>query len=230
MGIRLLRASTVAAIVPLLAVINLSIPASATSAGTTSWTVYDYNPSGQALAPRVAGKSSPPTVTGNTASFDFLANTYTALLTSSDSSLTGDLSGMTLTDTVTVSGVTGHLQDQNGAGCLPDIQSTRLFFTSPGFEFTNFWWSNPVSVHLTDANAQVGSLTLTLTGHLANPGEWSDWNGKNGLESSAVTAGFFAAVSNVQTVGLSFGGGCFFENGVTTSDGSGTLTSDFSEQ
>ena len=34
---------------------------------------------------------------------------------------------------------------------------------------------------------------------------------------------------NVQTVGLSFGGGCFFENGVTTSDGSGAFNSTFTE-
>jgi hypothetical protein len=33
----------------------------------------------------------------------------------------------------------------------------------------------------------------------------------------------------VQTVGLSFGGGCFFENGVTTSNGSGTFSSAFGE-
>jgi hypothetical protein len=221
MGRQLIRASTVAA--AFLALVSISTPASATSTGTTSWTVFDYNPSGQALAPRVADKSLPPSVSGNTVSFNFLSGTYTALLTTSDSMLTGDLTGKTLTDGVTVSGVTGQFQDQHGGGCLPDVQSTRLFFSSPGFEFTNFWWSNPISVPLT------ANLTLTISGHLANPGEWSDWNGKNGLSSLAVTDGFFAAVSKVQTVGLSFGGGCFFENGVTTSDGSGTLSSYFSE-
>jgi hypothetical protein len=221
MGRQLIRASTVAA--AFLALIGISIPASATSTGTTSWTVFDYNPSGQALAPRVTDKSSPPSVSGNVVSFNFLSSTYTALLTTSDSTMTGDLTGKTLTDAVTVSGVAGHFRDQNGGGCLPDVQSTRLFFSSPGFEFTNFWWSNPVSVPLT------GNLALTITGHLANPAEWSDWNGKNGLDSPAVTAGFFVAVSKVQTVGLSFGGGCFFENGVTTSDGSGTVSSNFSE-
>ncbi len=221
MGRQLIRASTVAA--ALLALISISTPASAASTGTTSWTVYDYNPSGQALAPRIADKSSPPAVTGNTVSFNFLSGTYTALLTTSDSTMTGNLTSKTLTDTIKVSGVTGRFQDQNGGGCTPDIQSTRLFFTTPGFEFTNFWWSNPVSVPL------AGNLTLTIAGHLANPGEWSDWNGKNGFDSPAVTAGFFAAASKVQTVGLSFGGGCFFENGVTTSDGSGSLSSNFGE-
>jgi hypothetical protein len=38
-----------------------------------------------------------------------------------------------------------------------------------------------------------------------------------------------AAVAKVKTVGLSFGGGCFFENGVTTSDSSGTFTSTFTD-
>lgn len=227
MGRQLIRTSTVAA--ALLALISISTPATATSTGTTSWTVFDYNPSGRALAPRVADKSSPPSVTGNTVSFNFLSGTYTALLTTSDSSLTGDLTGKTLTDTITVLGVTGHFLDQNGGPCTPDVQSTRLFLSSPGFEFTNFWWSNPASVPLTAANAPVGKVTLTIMGNLNHPGEWSDWNGKNGLDSPAVTAGFTAAISKVQTLGLSFGGGCFFENGVTTSDGSGTLSSDFGE-
>ena len=44
-----------------------------------------------------------------------------------------------------------------------------------------------------------------------------------------VTAAFNTAVTKVHSVGLSFGGGCFFENGVTTSDGSGTIKSSFSE-
>ena len=37
-------------------------------------------------------------------------------------------------------------------------------------------------------------------------------------------ASFNAAASIITAVGLSFGGGCFFENGVGTTDGSGTFT------
>jgi hypothetical protein len=58
---------------------------------------------------------------------------------------------------------------------------------------------------------------------------WSDWNGKFNDDSPEVMAAFQVAIQNVQTVGLSFGGGCFFENGVTTSDGSGTFNSTFTE-
>jgi hypothetical protein len=48
-------------------------------------------------------------------------------------------------------------------------------------------------------------------------------------DSAEVMEAFQVAIHNVQTVGLSFGGGCFFENGVTTSDGSGTFNSTFTE-
>jgi hypothetical protein len=40
-------------------------------------------------------------------------------------------------------------------------------------------------------------------------------------------AGFEAALSNVTDIGLSFGGGFFFENGVGTTDGSGTTLNSF---
>jgi len=53
----------------------------------------------------------------------------------------------------------------------------------------------------------------------------TDYNGHLGGDP-AYAAGFQAAVKNVTTIGLSFGGGCFFENGVGTSDGSGTFTLD----
>jgi hypothetical protein len=46
-----------------------------------------------------------------------------------------------------------------------------------------------------------------------NPGEWSDWNGQNGA-NPAVTPAFEEAIRKVQTIGLSFGGNCFFETGV----------------
>src|SRR3989442_7038908 len=39
-----------------------------------SWTVYDYNPSGQAIAPRVSAASMPATTTGGTGSFPFKLN------------------------------------------------------------------------------------------------------------------------------------------------------------
>jgi hypothetical protein len=188
-------------------------------AGPSSWKVFNYNPSGQALAP-----VTPASVAGNTVSFNFSANTYTALLATSDNSLTGDLTGKTLNANVSWTGVTGTFQEQNGGGCTPDAQYVRLYFASPGFAFTHFWWSNPIHVDFTGTS---GGGTMTVS--LGDLSQWSDWNGKVADSSPDVTAGFNAAVAKVSTVGVSFGGGCFFENGVTTSDGSGSFTSTFSE-
>lgn len=56
---------------------------------------------------------------------------------------------------------------------------------------------------------------------MSDPTMWSDWDGHSG---TAEPAGFAAAVSSVTAIGLSFGGGCFFENGIGTTDGSGTFT------
>jgi hypothetical protein len=74
---------------------------------------------------------------------------------------------------------------------------------------------NPASWTLANGN-------MTLTDDF-NPALWSDYNGHVG-NVTGYTAGFYAALSNVTDIGLSFGGGCFFENGVGTTDGSGTFT------
>lgn len=169
--------------------------------------------SGHALAPTPATSSD-----AGSASFNFQQNVYTAQLLTSAKALTGDLTGGTMNATVAVSGVIGSFLDQNNGGCTPDNQTVRLFFSSPGFAFTNYWWSNPVSVTL---SGNVSATTIAVS--LSDPSLWSDWNGQLGNSSASVTAGFNAAVAKVNQIGLSFGGGCFFENGVTTSDGSGTF-------
>lgn len=201
----------------------------------TSWTVYDYNPSGRAISPRVSPGSMPATTTGNTTSFPFKLNIFTALLTTRDATLTGDLSTKTLNVTVTVTSGSGMFEHRDGGGCIPDETFVRFYFTSrkasgttgPGTTgfFTQFWWSNPVHVTLaTDPQSPITITQLVNATHL-----WSDWNGKFNDDSPEVMEAFQVAIHNVQAVGLSFGGGCFFENGVTTSDGGGTFNSTFTE-
>jgi hypothetical protein len=56
-----------------------------------------------------------------------------------------------------------------------------------------------------------------------NGAVWSDYYGHFGNDP-AYAAGFQAALGNVTDIGVSFGGGCFFENGVGTTDGSGAFT------
>ena len=194
------------------------------SSQTTAWTVYDYNPSNNALAPRNAPNKMPATTTGTTTTFDFLPGKFTALLTTTDRSLTGDLSMTTLKDQISLSGsATTFMTQHNGGDCVSNVPAAvRFYFVSPsasgssvgtppaGF-YTQFWWSNPADVRLLTGNQSVQPIMASLS----DPNEWSDWNGQRANSSLEVMAAFEKAIQNVQTVGLSFGGLCFFETGVT---------------
>jgi hypothetical protein len=209
------------------------------SSETTKWTVYDYNPSNQAIAPRNSPNSMPATTTGTTTTFQFKPGIYTALLTTTDPSLTGNQSTATLKDTITVSGpaTTFMTQHGGGAGCNTNFPATvRFFFRSPsasgpgdpppgppvnglppaGF-YTQFWWSNPEHVELLSGS----QASMMMAANMANPAEWSDWDGKPATDP-LVTAAFIKATQNVQAIGLSFGGTCFFETGVTAVYPTGT--------
>jgi len=201
---------------------TMSTSAANTSTTSAKWTVYDYNSSGQEIAPRNSPSSGPAQTSGDTTTFPFLAGHYTALLTTTDKSLTGDLSTATLTDTVAVNGSAATFMTQhNGGNCVSNAPAAvRFYFVSPsasgssvgtppaGF-YTRFWWSNPVSAHLLTGSQG----PTTITAMMSDPNEWSDWNGQRG-SNPAVTEAFEEAIHDVQTIGLSFGGDCFFETGV----------------
>jgi hypothetical protein len=185
-------------------------------AGTTSgsnWHVGYYTKSAHGTL------SSSQASSAGLGSLNFNNQANTALLVTSQKTKTGnligDLTGKTLTATATISGATGAFKyygEPDGCGTPANV---RLYFetsNASGFAYTH-WWSNPTSAALANG-------TLSLTATLNDPAMWSDWNGQSGTTESA---GFAAAVSNVTTIGLSFGGGCFFENGVGTTDGSGTF-------
>jgi hypothetical protein len=199
---------------------------------TTEWTVYDYNPSTQEIAPRNSPSKMPATSPdgGLTWQFPFKPGIYSALFTTTDPNVTGNEAGKTLTDTIAVSGDAGTFKTQHGGGdCVGDFPATvRFYFTSPsasgpGFPppgqplngvppagfYTQFWWSNPVNLQLDSGNE-----TATIAANMGNPSEWSDWDGQSGA-NPAVTEAFVEATQNVQSIGLSFGGACFFETGVT---------------
>lgn len=184
----------------------------AQSKGAAAWSYYNYNPNGKTLSRKRAGFSD------GTATFNFVPNVFTALLLTSDKSLTGNLTGDTLTDTVTVGSTSGTFVTENGGGC-GNPPAVRFYFKVKGkFAYTNFWWSNPVSYVL-------ASGTAMLTAPLTDPSQWSDWDGQSG--GSDPTA-FYAAVSKVSAIGLSFGGDCFFENGATVDPGT-SFSSTFTE-
>jgi len=159
---------------------------------------------------------------GGLATFNFAVPDKTRLLfNSKDPTLLGDKTGTTMTATFTVQDVSSSAAFTFSGSCGSTPATVRLSFESipPGakFAFTNYWWADASTASYVLAN---GAVTITA---LVDPTaeQWSDWNGQ---PSAANAAAFNAAAANMTEVGLSFGGGCFFENGVGTTDGSGSLT------
>ena len=198
-------------------------PSLAASSGTgaSGWHLGYYNSSGRALSLAEAAPLS-----GGLATFRFTSLPNSALLIATKGSdtggLLGDLTGDTVTATVGVTGLNpGASFTYSGEpSCSGTDSYVRLFFETTkagGFDETQYWWSNPVSVDLSTLSG-----TATVTASLADPSQWSDFYGHFGNDP-AYAAGYSAATANVTGIGLSFGGGCFFENGVGTSDGSGSF-------
>lgn len=160
--------------------------------------------------------------TSGVAALNFTTQEKTRLLyNSKNTELLGDKSGRTMTATFTVAGVTEGTFTYGGAACGGTAPTVRLYFesTPPGakFAYTNYWWSNP-------ASAVLANGTLTVSAPVSATSQWGDWNGQTTTTNPDVVHAFNDAAKNITAVGLSFGGGCFFENGVGTTDGSGTFT------
>ncbi|HAC44757.1 MAG TPA: hypothetical protein DCF65_01685 [Chloroflexi bacterium] len=158
---------------------------------------------------------------GGLAAFDFSVPDKTRLLyNSKDPALLGNILTSTMSARFTVVGVTGTFTYGGEPSCGGTTGNVRLYFESipPGtkFAYTNYWWAD-----VPPASAVLANGDFTLTVKVDATQAWSDWNGQ---PSSANAVEFNAAANNATAVGLSFGGGCFFENGVGTTDGSGTLT------
>jgi hypothetical protein len=161
------------------------------------------------------------------ASLDFTSLDNTALLVTSQKAkfptLLGDLTGKTVSASLSISGagIFTYYGEPSCAGPVTEfgpLPNVRFYFQTSnagGFDETHYWWSNPVSWTLSNSSMNISNQF--------NGALWSDYYGHFGSDP-AYAAGFAAAVSNVTAIGLSFGGGCFFENGVGTTNGSGTFT------
>jgi hypothetical protein len=201
----------VIAIIASLALLVGAIPNSA-NAAASGWKIYSYNASGRALSSQQA-----PAGTGSIAEFDVLPTPDDALLAmkasgSPDSSILGKT--ITATFAITGAGTFTYYGEGTPDNACGTPANTRLYFNTANgpFAFTKFWWSNPASMVLTSPGG--GTVTANV-----DPAQWSDWNGRFGTTD---VAAFNDAASNPDLIGLSFGGGCFFENGVGI-DGSATF-------
>jgi len=93
----------------------------------------------------------------------------------------------------------------------------------------DYWWSNtPVQAFLgipgshyqfsPTGGGSGGTITLQVT---LDPTNWSDLCGHYGTLDLAA---FMASISNIKNLGVSFGSGFFFENGVGVNGTTGTAT------
>ena len=200
-------------IIAITAVIAVLIAANTADAAASGWKIYSYNASGQALSSKQA-----PAGAASIAEFTFSRTPDDALLAMKASgSPDASILGKTITATFAIEGAGAFKywgQDTADNPCLVPA-NTRLYFNTANgpFAFTKYWWSNPGAATLTAPG--VGTVTATVL-----PAFWSDWNGQSGTTDAAA---FADAASNPDLIGLSFGGGCFFENGVGVDPGSATF-------
>jgi hypothetical protein len=190
-------------------------------AGAVKWKVVDYNRI-QTHPARIPFKLAIGADGG--IGFDFLNTPDTALLGTSHPSyrgdLWGDMTGENLSATVGVTVTEGnpaftYYGEPDGCGTPASVRFYFQTNTSGKFEYTDYWWSDFAVSTL--ESLKTGDKTITVD--FSDPSAWSDWNGQSGTTELAA---FNAAVKDVQFVGLSFGGGCFFENGVGIQPGTGS--------
>ena len=192
------------------------------SPGSAKWLMYYYCTASSGICPSKTSNYY------GLVTFYLKPGRYSALLITANKNFIGDLTNATLSDTVNVTagrkadiGTFAYQGEPScgGGGAAPNA---RFFFTTGGlFQYTHYWWSNPVSWTLAQGSASTISQAMNA------PADWSDWNGKPGSDNPTK---FANAISRVRTVGLSFGGGCFFENGVTvTGPKRGIFNSTFTE-
>ena len=79
--------------------------------------------------------------------------------------------------------------------------------------------ATPGSYYQFTAGGSGGTVTLRVQ---LDPANWSDECGTFGSQSYAATQEFLAAISKIQFIGVSFGSGYFFANGVGVDYTTGT--------
>jgi hypothetical protein len=204
---------TLIAVIAGLALLVAAMPSTA-DAAASGWKIFVYSPSGRSLNSKQALAT-----TGVLAQFDFLPTPDDALLAmNTPGGAAFSIAGKTITATFAIenTGTFTYYGEPDGCGTPANV---RLYFNTANgpFAFTKYWWSNYANA---SAVLAAGSLTVTA---IVDPAQWSDWNGQVGTVDAATTAAFNNAATHPDLVGLSFGGGCFFENGVGVTGGTATF-------
>jgi hypothetical protein len=218
---RLASVASASALIATVAVAAAPGAAFAATKTTNLWNVYDLNAGVTAYTPKTA-----PTSSEGIANFAFPAKPTTALLTTTkDVSLLGNLTAKTITATFKINGTGATFAHGGNQTCGTADANVRLYFagdtrgnfTQDTAGYSKYWWAN-----LSSEQLRITDQTLVLSVPVT-AGNWSNWGGQ--LSSTdAITPYFLNAAAHVSEVGLSFGGGCGFANGVGTPIGTASFT------
>jgi hypothetical protein len=143
--------------------------------------------------------------------------------------LLGDLSGKSavtatfnITNSTLGSGAAipagGVVGESIGSDTSATDPSVRISFLGAGVDSygnVNEWWSDASAAHIDSMN-NGQDVTLTVS---FDPSQWSNYDGQVGTLSPTVTGQFDEALGSVSRMGLSFGGGYFFSDGIGFSTG-----------
>jgi hypothetical protein len=201
-------------------------------APSSPWLLYswanngNYNPSSAFGSGGDLSTFSFPAAKRNVAFPAFLTTTV-------DSAVLGDLTGKTISATVslTTTGTPvfiygGNTPWSSWNTTCPVPANTRLYISTNPAAYdlqdasqneNDYWWSSGPNAAAT-INASTGTVVLTDT---FDPTHWSNAQGHSAADP-VYTAAFQAAVANVRQIGVSFGGGCFFDVGVAVKPNTGT--------
>ena len=153
--------------------------------------------------------------------------TMIAMLTTTNTpELLGDLCGATISATIQINTYDNPMLLYGNDCGSPPYGNVRLYFTTTTGPYdyhtgmvnpTQYWWADYAMVNLSAGNpGQMIPGTYTLTAAI-DPQLWSDANGEYAGDPHFTDA-FFYAASMVAQIGLSFGGGCFYDTGVGISN------------
>jgi hypothetical protein len=190
----------------------------------SQWKVYEENtlPSGLHFYPATHATTVASGVEFEMPDASGLSPTYVNyLLDNYTASLTEDDAITAVIDVDTSSGDVSFIGNPSGkcgtgANCPGSV---RLLIESnlptgngnapcvgPGLNQDNYWWSNPTDYVFVQGPS--GDVTLQVS---LDPGDWSNVCGKDGTADSA---GFGAAIKDIKYLGLSFGSGSRYANGL----------------
>ena len=202
------------------ALLLVTLAAAPVLAESTTWKLYTFNASGRALRSQTATVSA----TG-VASFTFPTTPDAAYLLSAKAATnaTGLSAAVSIAGTATFA---------NYPGCTNSTTSPTvgLYFETKaagGFNPSDYWWSST-------RTALTSPSSSTLAAAFGDGSTWTNFYGKagnqpgtyvvNGTTYPSAADGFAAAVANIASWGVSFGGDCFYANGVGTPTGSAVFT------